>query len=82
MALSAFRPASKGPGRAAGLDPGAGLRAPAPQLTFPVRGARCPPSCRAVTPGFPKARARGAGLRPRWASGVRPVASGFGGIFP
>lgn len=55
--------------------------APQPHLTLLVHGARSAPSSGAAAAGFPKARARGAGLRPRSASGVLP-ASGFGRTFP
>lgn len=55
--------------------------APQPHLTLPGHGARSAPSSGVAAPGFPKARARGAGLGPRSACGVRPV-SGSGGTFP
>lgn len=55
--------------------------APQPHLTLPGHWLRSAPSSGAVAPGFPKVRARGAGLRPRSASGVCP-ASDFDGTFP
>lgn len=55
--------------------------APQRHLTLPGHWSRSAPSSGAVAPGFPKVRARGAGLRPRSASGVCP-ASDFDGTFP
>lgn len=63
------------------LPPGRGRGPSLPHLTFLVLGVRGPPSAGAVAPRFPKARARGAGPRPRSAAGVRP-ASDSGGIVP
>lgn len=63
------------------LPPGRGRGPSLPHLTFLVLGVRGPPSAGAVAPRLPKARARGAGPRPRSAAGVRP-ASDSGGIVP
>lgn len=81
MALSSRTVTGVGGGTRDGRCPGAQVRAPAAHLTFPGRGAQGPASSGAAAAGFPKAWAKGAGLRPRSASGVRP-ASGFGGTFP
>lgn len=60
------------------LSPGRGQALS--HLTFLVRGVQGPPSARMVASGFPKARARVAGLGPKSAAGVRP-ASDLGEIF-